>query len=338
MKSLVAGGAGFVGSHLCEWLLRSGDEVICVDNLSTGRLANVAHLCANPRFRFVDHDVVKPLPSFPRVERVYHLASPASPPAYQRLPIETLRVNSEGTRQLLELAASHGARFLFASTSEIYGDPLVHPQHEGYRGNVSTSGPRSMYDEAKRYGEAYTTAAGESLGVDVRIVRIFNTYGPRMDPNDGRVVSNFIVQALQGLPLTVYGDGRHTRSFQYVDDLIDGILLLMESSYAEPVNIGNPTELTVLAFAKMIQRLTDTRSQIVFCPLPVDDPKQRRPGISLAKEVLGWEPRIPVEVGLARTIAAFRAELARGGARAPAGAARQNAFGRWPQPLARSAD
>ena len=309
MWTLVAGGAGFVGSFLCERLLADDHEVICVDNLSTGRRSNIEALLENPRFRFVEHDVVEPLPLLPRVDRIYHLASPASPPAYQRRPLETLRVNSEGTRRLLELAERDGARFLFASTSEIYGDPQVHPQHEGYRGNVSTVGPRSMYDEAKRYGEAYTVAARETRGVDVRIVRIFNTYGPRMDPADGRVVSNFIVQALRGVPLTIYGDGSQTRSFQYVDDLVEGIVRLMESSFGEPVNIGNPTELTVLEFATLIQRLTRTQSGILHHPLPGDDPKQRRPDISLAKAMLDWEPRIPVEVGIARTIEAFREEL-----------------------------
>jgi nucleoside-diphosphate-sugar epimerase len=309
MRTLVTGGAGFVGSHLCERLLATGDEVICLDNLATGRVANIAHLLGNPRFRFVEHDVVEPLPLLPRAHGIYHLASPASPPAYQRLPVETLRVNSEGTRRLLDLAARWGARFLFASTSEIYGDPLEHPQRESYRGNVSTIGPRSMYDEAKRFGEALTVAATEAQGIDTRIVRIFNTYGPRMDPADGRVVSNFIVQALRGEPLTVYGDGSQTRSFQYVDDLVDGMVRLMASSYRAPVNIGNPAELTVLEFATLVQRLTGAGSRIEFRPLPGDDPRQRRPDIALAKETLGWEPRVPIEVGIARTIEAFREEL-----------------------------
>jgi len=309
IRTLVVGGAGFVGSHICDRLLSDGNEVVCVDNLVTGRLANVDHLLGHQQFQLVEHDIIEPLPLFPRIDRIYHLASPASPPAYQRWPLETLRVNSEGTRRLLELAERHEARFLFASTSEIYGDPLVHPQYEGYHGNVSTVGPRSMYDEAKRYGEAYTIAAREALGVDVRIVRIFNTYGPRMDPADGRVVSNFIVQSLRGEPLTIYGDGSQTRSFQYVDDLVEGMIRLMESSFGEPVNIGNPTELTVLQFATLIRRMTKTTSSIVHHPLPGDDPKQRRPDISLAKAVLDWEPRVPVEVGIARTIEAFRTEL-----------------------------
>ncbi len=309
MTVLVTGGAGFVGSHLCERLLADGERVVCIDNLATGRMSNIADLGGHPCFSFVQHDIVMPLPLLPPLSRIYHLASPASPPAYQRLPIETLRVNSEGTHRLLELAASSGARFLFASTSEIYGDPLEHPQREAYWGNVSSTGPRSMYDEAKRYGEALTTAYAADRGVDARIARIFNTYGPRMDPNDGRIVSNFIVQALSGAPLTVYGDGGQTRSFQYVDDLVEGLMRLMASSYRDPVNIGNPIELTVLEFAELIQRMTGVPRSITFCPLPGDDPKRRRPNISLANRVLGWEPQIPLEVGIARTINAFRMEL-----------------------------
>ncbi len=306
MSTLVAGGAGFIGSHMCERLLREGAHVVCVDSLLTGRISNIAELLGHPRFSFLQHDIVEPLPALPGIDRIYHLASPASPPAYQRFPVETLRVNSEGTRHLLELAATNGARFLFASTSEIYGDPLVHPQREDYRGNVSTTGPRSMYDEAKRYGEALTQAYAESRGVDTRIVRIFNTYGPRLDPADGRVVSNFIVQALRGEPLTVYGDGSQTRSFQYVDDLIDGMVRLMDSSCPEPVNIGNPDEFTMLEFAHLVRELTHSHAPITFCPLPVDDPKQRRPDISLARLELGWEPRIPLLTGLQPTIAHFR--------------------------------
>ena len=310
MIVLVAGGAGFIGSHLCERLLRRGDEVLCVDNLVTGRRDNVAPLVGQPRFTFVEHDVVQPLPELPRVDRIYHLASPASPPAYQRYAIETLRVNGEGTRHLLELAAQHGARFLFASTSEVYGDPLEHPQRETYRGNVSPVGPRAMYDEAKRYGEALTVSYASARGVDTRIVRIFNTYGPRMAPDDGRVVSNFVVQALRGRPLTVYGDGSQTRSFQYVDDLVEGMVRLMGSDFRGPVNIGNPTEYTVLQLARLVQELTDTDSPIEFRPLPSDDPRRRRPDISLAKAILGWEPAVPVTVGLQRTVAHFREALA----------------------------
>jgi len=291
-------------------LLALGNEVICVDDLSTGRSANIVHLRFDPRFRFVEHDIVEPFPPLPWADRIYHLASPASPPAYQRVPVQTLRVNSEGTRRLLELATAWGSRFLFASTSEVYGDPLEHPQCEGYRGNVSTVGPRSMYDEAKRFGEALTVAVAAESGVEVRIARIFNTYGPRMDPDDGRVVSNFVVQALRGEALTVYGEGSQTRSFQYVDDLVSGLVALMESAYTGPVNLGNPTEFTMLEFAELVRRLVGSSSPIEFRPLPGDDPKQRRPDISLAAEVLGWGPRISVEDGLGRTIEAFRSLLA----------------------------
>jgi nucleoside-diphosphate-sugar epimerase len=309
MAILVTGGAGFVGSHLCERLLNEGNEVICLDNLVTGRYGNIASLLDRPGFTFLEHDVVEALPLLPRVAQLYHLASPASPPAYQRYRIETLRVNSEGTHRLLELAARHDACFLYASTSEVYGDPLEHPQHEEYRGNVSPTGPRSMYDEAKRYGEALTMAYAAARDVDVRIVRIFNTYGPRMDPDDGRVVSNFITQALCGTPLTVYGDGSQTRSFQYVDDLVEGLRRLMASDCQHPVNIGNPEELTVLQLAYLVQELTDSSSPIVFAPLPVDDPKQRRPDISRAKMWLGWEPTVSVRDGLLRTVAHFRSAL-----------------------------
>ena len=309
MPTLVAGGAGFVGSHLCDRLVRDGEQVICVDNLISGRIENIRSLLGHPQFTFLGHDIVDPLPALPRVDRIYHLASPASPPLYQRYPVETLRVNSEGTRHMLDVAVRDGARFLFASTSEVYGDPLVHPQQEEYRGNVSTTGPRSMYDEAKRYGEALTQAYAESRGVDTRIVRIFNTYGPRLDPNDGRVVSNFVIQALRGEPLTVYGDGSQTRSFQYVDDLIEGMVRLMDSSCREPVNIGNPAEFTMLEFAHMVLGLTRSRSTIAYRPLPVDDPRQRRPDITRARAMLGWEPRVTVEAGLTRTIAHFRHNL-----------------------------
>ena len=311
MRVLVAGGAGFVGSHLCERLIREGDDVICMDNLSTGRVENVDRLVGHPEFVLLQHDVVDSLPPLQQIDRIYHLASPASPPAYQRHPIETLRVNSEGTRRLLELAEQDGARFLFASTSQVYGDPLEHPQRETYRGNVDPVGPRAMYDEAKRYGEALTQAYAESRGVETRIVRIFNTYGPRLDAADGRVVSNFVVQALAGEALTVYGDGSQTRSFQYIDDLVDGLVRLMESSCREPVNIGNPSECTMLEFAHLVLRLTGSSSEIAFLPLPIDDPRQRRPEISRAVAVLDWEPRVPIEIGLMRTIAHFRAQLPR---------------------------
>jgi nucleoside-diphosphate-sugar epimerase len=309
VRALVTGGAGFVGSHLCEWLLVGGHEVICVDNLSTGRRQNLAGLREHPGFTYLHHDVTEPLPPLPRLNQIYHLASPASPSAYQRYPIETLRVNSEGTRHLLDLAAAHSARFLFASTSEVYGDPLEHPQCEGYRGNVSTIGPRSMYDEAKRYGEALTIAYAETHRVETRIARIFNTYGPRMAPDDGRVISNMIVQALRGTPLTIFGTGSQTRSFQYVDDLIEGMVRLMMSTYRGPVNIGNPSEYTILQLAQLIRELTATAAPIEFLPLPADDPKQRRPDITLAQTLLGWEPRVSVRAGLAATIAYFQEEL-----------------------------
>jgi dTDP-glucose 4,6-dehydratase len=306
MKALVAGGAGFIGSHLCERLLRDDVDVICIDNFSTGRRGNIAHLLSNPRFSVLDHDIVRPLPVLPQIGSIYHLASPASPPAYQCRPVETLRVNSEGTLNLLQLAAQHGARILYASTSEIYGDPLVHPQGEGYRGNVSCIGARSMYDEAKRYGEALMQAFSQAYGVQTRIVRIFNTYGPRLDPSDGRVVSNLVVQALRGLPMTIYGRGEQTRSFQYVDDLIEGIKRLMNCSYSLPVNLGNPVEFSILEFATMVRELTGTTSTIRFLPLPEDDPKQRRPDITLARELLGWEPEVPLATGLMRTIEHYK--------------------------------
>jgi len=312
LSNLVAGGAGFIGSHLCERLLARGEAVVCVDNLVTGRRANVAHLLAHPRFDFLEHDVVRELPRLPSFDRVFHLASPASPPAYQRHPVETLRANAEGTRRLLELAARDGARFLFFSSSEVYGDPLEHPQGEPYRGNVSPIGPRSMYDEAKRYGEALTVSYAQARAVDVRIVRVFNTYGPRMDPADGRVVTNLIGQALAGEPLTVYGDGSQTRSFQYVDDLLEGVLRLMEVPYQRPVNLGNPEEYRVLDFAHLVRELTGSDSPIVFAPLPGDDPRQRRPDISLARRLLDWHPRVPVREGLRRTISHLRREAAIG--------------------------
>jgi nucleoside-diphosphate-sugar epimerase len=306
MTVAVAGGAGFVGSHLCERLLDEGATVVCLDNLRTGRFANIAPLVNRPAFTFIEHDVVEPLPPLPRFEQVFHLASPASPRAYQCWPVETMRVNSEGTRLLLELAARDGARFLYTSTSEVYGDPLEHPQREEYRGNVNPIGPRAMYDEGKRYGEALTVTYGETHGIDVCIARPFNTYGPRMDRDDGRVVSNFITQALENQPLTVYGDGSQSRSFQYVDDLVEGLMCLMASEARGPLNLGNPEEYTMLQLATMIRELVGSTSEIVFAPLPIDDPRQRRPDITLAKELLGWEPTVPVREGLLRTIAYFR--------------------------------
>ncbi|RDI94545.1 SDR family NAD-dependent epimerase/dehydratase [Meiothermus sp. QL-1] len=309
MRILLTGVAGFLGSHLAERLLREGHQVVGVDNFASGQRQNVAYLSGFPGFSFVEADAAKPLAVEGPLDWVMHFASPASPPRYLKLPIETLLVNAEGTRHLLELAQAKGARFFLASTSEVYGDPLVHPQPESYWGNVNPIGPRSIYDESKRYAEALTLAYHRSRGIPVRIIRIFNTYGPRMDPLDGRVVTNFITQALKGEPLTIYGEGRQTRSFQYVDDLIEGIRRLMEVDYPEPVNLGNPEEYTMLELAQLVLELTGSRSTLVHVPLPQDDPKQRRPDITLAQRLLGWQPRVPVREGLARTIAYFREVL-----------------------------
>jgi len=309
MATLVAGGAGFLGSHLCERLARQGESVICVDSLITGHQDNIADLLRMPHFTYMRHDVTSPFPDLPNVERIYHMASPASPVAYQRFPCETMHANAEGTNNLLELARRLNARILFASTSEVYGDPLEHPQRETYWGNTSCTGPRSMYDESKRYGEALTVAHRNAFGTDTRIARIFNTYGPRMAPDDGRVVSNFIVQALKGEPLTIYGDGSQTRSFQYVDDLVEGLTRLMESDYADPVNIGNPVEFTMRNLAERVLELTGSHAAIEYRPLPQDDPRQRCPQIDLARSVLGWTPVVPLTEGLRRTIPYFRTVL-----------------------------
>jgi dTDP-glucose 4,6-dehydratase len=309
MRVLLTGAAGFLGSHLAERLLKEGCEVIGVDNLSTGQRRNLDRLLAHPGFHFLQADVTRPLEVEGPLDWVLHFASPASPPRYLKLPIATLLVNAEGTRHLLDLALRKGARFFLASTSEVYGDPLVHPQPETYWGNVNPIGPRSIYDEGKRYAEALTTAYHRAYGVPVRIVRIFNSYGPFMDPEDGRVVSSFIVQALRGEPLTVFGDGSQTRSFCYVDDLIEGIRRLMEVDYPYPVNLGNPEEYRVLELAHLVKELTGSPSPITFLPLPEDDPKQRRPDITLARKLLSWEPKVPVREGLLRTIAYFREVL-----------------------------
>lgn len=313
MRILVAGGAGFIGSHLCERLLAEGHHVLCIDNLVTGRLANISPFLDHSRFELIEHDIIEPLPELPRVDEVYHLASPASPPGYQQHPIETLRVNSEGTLRLLDVAVASRAKFLYASTSEAYGDPLEHPQHEDYRGNVSSTGPRSMYDEAKRYGEALTMAYIRSRGADARIVRIFNTYGPNSDPDDGRLVPNFITQALRNEPLTVYGDGSQTRSLCFVSDLVEGLVRAMRTmgTRGQVFNLGNPEEHTVLDYAERIRDLTGSRSPIVFTePAVGDDPQRRRPDITRARRVLGWEPLVPLDTGLRDTIAYFRRELA----------------------------
>jgi len=301
LVDVVAGGAGMIGSSLCEALLRKGHEVVCLDNLSTGRIENLRPLSKHARFRFIRHDVTSELPVLPRADRVYHLASPASPVGYSRLPIETMLANSEGTRRLIRLALGHEGRFLFCSTSEIYGDPLVHPQGESYRGNVSPIGPRATYDESKRYGEAMTMAHVRSFGLDGRIVRIFNTYGPQADVQDGRVVVNFIGQALRGEPMTIYGDGMQTRSLCFVDDLVEGLMAAMESDRArgEVVNLGNPDEHTVLEIAEIVRRLTQSKSPFVFtAPAVGDDPRVRRPNIDKARGLFAWEPRTPLEDGL----------------------------------------
>jgi dTDP-glucose 4,6-dehydratase len=305
-RIVVTGGAGFLGSHLCDALLARGDEVVCVDNLITGRKENVAHLAGEERFSFLLHDVIDSLPVDGDVDAILHLASPASPPEYLALPIETLMVGSVGTKNALDLALRTGARILVASTSEIYGDPVEHPQNESYWGNVNSVGPRSVYDEAKRFAEAITMAYHRTHGVDTAIVRIFNTYGERMRPDDGRVVSNFIVQALAGRPLTVYGDGMQTRSFCYVEDEVRGLLALLDSREHDPVNIGNPVEFTMLELADIVLQVTGGESRLVYEPLPEDDPTQRQPDITRARELLGWEPKIDLRTGVARTTAWFR--------------------------------
>ncbi len=311
-RVVVTGGAGFLGSHLCEALVARGERVVAVDDLSTGRRDNVGALEDHPAFELVVADVARGIPVAGPVDAVMHFASPASPPDYLARPLQTLAVGSEGTRHALALAASHGARFVLASTSEVYGDPEVHPQPETYWGNVNPVGPRSVYDEAKRFAEALTMATHRAEGVDVGIVRIFNTYGPRLRPGDGRVVSNFLVQALEGRPLTVYGDGSQTRSLCYVDDEVAGILALLDSALTGPVNIGNPDELSVLELAHAVVALTGSSSTIAYEPLPTDDPTRRRPDITLARGELGWEPVVPLEEGLRRTAAFFTAGTPRG--------------------------
>ncbi len=304
-RAVVTGGAGFLGSHLCEKLLAEGMEVICIDNLLTGSLSNVEHLFGRPGFIFLRYDVTNYLHVPGDVDFVLHFASPASPIDYLELPIQTLKVGSLGTHKALGLAKAKGARFLLASTSEVYGDPLVHPQPESYWGNVNPVGPRGVYDEAKRFAEAMTMAYHRVHHLSTRIVRIFNTYGPRMRVNDGRVVPAFISQALAGQPLTVFGDGSQTRSFCFVDDLIEGIVRVLLGEVSDPVNVGNPNEMSILHFAETILRLTNSPSRIEFRPLPDDDPKVRQPDITLAYTRLGWRPRVPLEEGLRRTIAHF---------------------------------
>lgn len=308
MKVLITGGAGFIGSHLCDLLLAKGHEVICVDNLITGNKNNIAHI-ENDNFVFIEHDVTKPLYLEENLDYIFHLASPASPIDYMQLPIQTLKVGAFGTHNMLGLAMEKNARFLLASTSEVYGDPLVSPQSEEYWGNVNPIGPRGVYDEAKRFAEAITMAYHRYHGTQTRIVRIFNTYGPRMRLNDGRVVPNFIGQALNGEDITVYGDGSQTRSFCYVSDEIEGLYRLMMSDHSDPVNIGNPEEHTILEFAKIIIKMTGTNSKIIFKELPEDDPKKRRPDITKARKILNWEPKVSLGQGLGNTIQYFKGVL-----------------------------
>jgi dTDP-glucose 4,6-dehydratase len=305
--SLVTGGAGFLGSHLCDELLRRGNRVICVDNLETGSLANIEHI-RSPDFVHQNVDIIEPYYVDEPIDFVYHLASPASPIDYLRLPLHTLKVGSHGTHHTVGLAKHKRARFLIASTSEVYGDPQVHPQPESYWGHVNPIGPRGVYDEAKRYAEALTMAYHRQQGVDTAISRIFNTYGSRMRPHDGRAIPTFLRQALQDRPLTVFGDGTQTRSFCFVSDLIDGIIRLAESGYHSPVNIGNPNEFTLLELAEAVIEVTDSRSEIVYEALPTDDPQVRQPDITLAREVLGWEPKVELREGLRRTIEEAGAE------------------------------
>jgi dTDP-glucose 4,6-dehydratase len=315
MRAVVTGGAGFLGSHLCDKLLERGWDVLCLDNLLTGAEMNVAHLSGNKKFHYLRRDVTQPLSIDGAVDAVLHFASPASPVDYLKFPIETMMVGSAGTHNALELALAKKARFFLASTSECYGDPEVSPQPESYWGRVNPNGPRGVYDEAKRFSEAMTMAYFRYHDVDTRIVRIFNTYGPRMRLNDGRALPNFVYQALTGQSITVYGDGKQTRSFCYVSDLIEGIYRLLESSEHEPTNIGNPREITILEFAERIRALIGANVEIVFRPLPQDDPKQRRPDITKARRLLNWEPKVSLEDGLRDTLAYFRTQVDKEAAR-----------------------
>jgi len=307
--SVVTGGAGFLGSHLCDKLIQNGHKVICLDNLITGSLENIAHLFGSENFKFIKYDVTEFIYVDGKVDNILHFASPASPIDYLKFPIQTLKVGSLGTHKALGLAKAKKAKFLLASTSEVYGDPEIHPQPETYWGNVNPIGPRGVYDEAKRFAEAMTMAYHRYHGVDTRIVRIFNTYGPRMRLDDGRVLPTFISQALKGEDLTVFGDGSQTRSFCYVDDLIEGIFRLMNVEYYEPVNIGNPDEITILEFAEEVLKYTNSKSKITFKELPIDDPKIRQPDITLAKKLLGWEPKVSRSEGIKITLDYFKKKL-----------------------------
>lgn len=311
MKILITGGAGFIGSHLCDFLIGKDHSIICIDNLITGKKENIAHLCGNRNFKFVKHNVSDYIDVGGRVDFVLHFASPASPVDYQKYPIQTLKVGSLGTHNALGLAKAKKAKFLLASTSEVYGDPLVNPQPESYWGNVNPIGPRGVYDEAKRFAEAMTMAYHRVHKLDTKIARIFNTYGPRMRKDDGRAVPNFMTQALSNKPITVYGTGSQTRSFCYIDDLVKGIYALMLSKENEPVNLGNPKEETVLGIAKKIVALTGSRSKIVFKDLPVDDPKVRRPDITKAATLLKWKPKVSLKEGLEKTLKRFTGEVGR---------------------------
>ncbi|HVV38074.1 MAG TPA: UDP-glucuronic acid decarboxylase family protein [Acidimicrobiales bacterium] len=306
MRVVVTGGAGFIGSHLCRALLARGDEVVAIDNLLTGNIANIEELFGTPGFTFMRHDVSNFVHVPGRVDAVLHFASPASPADFERIPIQILKVGSLGTHHMLGLAKDKGAKFFLASTSEVYGDPQVHPQPETYWGHVNPIGPRGVYDEAKRFAEAMTFAYHRAHGVDVRVARIFNTYGDLMRPDDGRLVTNLLVQGLRGESLTVYGEGKQTRSFCFIDDEVRGLLALLDSDYVGPVNIGNPAEYTVAEFAEIAREVTGNRSEIVHQPLPMDDPMQRRPDITLARQILGWEPTIGLREGLERTAEYFR--------------------------------
>ena len=313
MRTMITGGAGFIGSHLCERFLEMGHEVICVDNLITGALSNIEHLRTNDRFAFIRHDISHPLEMDGPIDIILHFASPASPVDYLQFPIQTLKVGSLGTHNTLGLAKLKDARFLLASTSEVYGDPEVHPQREDYWGNVNCVGVRGCYDESKRFAEAMTMAYHRAHGVDTRIIRIFNTYGPRMRLDDGRVLPNFMGQALRGEPLTIYGDGSQTRSFCYVDDLVEGIARLIMKRFHEPVNLGNPDEVTILEFAREILKLSGSKSDFDYRPLPQDDPKLRKPDIGRARELLGWEPKVNRHEGLKRTLEYFLKKVAQAG-------------------------
>jgi dTDP-glucose 4,6-dehydratase len=314
LRAILTGGAGFLGSHLCDLLIEKGWDVVCVDNLVTGADSNVLHLMSNPRFKFLKHDVSQHIDISGPIDAVLHFASPASPPDYLKFPIQTLKVGALGTHNALGLAKAKNCRLLLASTSECYGDPDVSPQPESYWGHVNPIGPRGVYDEAKRFAEAITMAYHRYHGVDTRIVRIFNTYGPRMRLNDGRALPNFLYQALVGLPITVYGNGKQTRSFCYVSDLIAGIYKLLESSEHEPVNIGNPQEISILEFAERVRALVGSKAPIVFEPLPVDDPKQRCPDITKARRILNWEPKVELKDGLQITYDYFKKRVAATGA------------------------